>query len=132
MRVKLRLLGPIKYFASPLHTSPCSRSHRITQNITEKMATINKTAHPFDKSRLEALLNRRFFFAPAFEIYGGMRPWLPATMKPQELIEPFLSQVSLVSTTTARLAPLSRLISSQNGESTSSSKRTCLNWIPHA
>ncbi|CCM01791.1 uncharacterized protein FIBRA_03858 [Fibroporia radiculosa] len=34
--------------------------------------TVNKTAHPFDKARLEALLNRRFFYAPAFEIYGGV------------------------------------------------------------
>ncbi|KAI0929458.1 hypothetical protein AcV7_005305 [Taiwanofungus camphoratus] len=33
---------------------------------------VNKTAHPFDKARLEALLNRRFFYAPAFEIYGGV------------------------------------------------------------
>ena len=32
---------------------------------------VNKTAHPFDKARFEALLNRRFFYAPAFEIYGG-------------------------------------------------------------
>ena len=32
---------------------------------------VNKVAHPFDKTRLEALLNRRFFYAPAFEIYGG-------------------------------------------------------------
>jgi glycyl-tRNA synthetase len=36
------------------------------------MATVHKTAHPFDKTRLEALLNRRFFYAPAFEIYGGV------------------------------------------------------------
>lgn len=35
-------------------------------------STVNKTAHAFDKSRLEALLNRRFFYAPAFEIYGGV------------------------------------------------------------
>ena len=35
------------------------------------MSTVNKTAFPFDKGRLEALLNRRFFYAPAFEIYGG-------------------------------------------------------------
>ncbi|KAH8103331.1 glycyl-tRNA synthetase [Cristinia sonorae] len=33
---------------------------------------VNKTAHPFDKPRLEALLNRRFFYAPAYEIYGGV------------------------------------------------------------
>ena len=35
------------------------------------MAAVNKTAHAFDRTRLEALLNRRFFYAPAFEIYGG-------------------------------------------------------------
>ncbi|KAI0273063.1 glycyl-tRNA synthetase [Russula aff. rugulosa BPL654] len=33
---------------------------------------VNKSAHPFDKTRFEALLNRRFFYAPAFEIYGGV------------------------------------------------------------
>ncbi|KAI8986878.1 glycyl-tRNA synthetase [Trametes punicea] len=33
---------------------------------------VNKTAHPFDKARFEALLSRRFFYAPAFEIYGGV------------------------------------------------------------
>ncbi|EAU86846.1 glycine-tRNA ligase [Coprinopsis cinerea okayama7 len=35
-------------------------------------STVNKTAHSFDKTRFEALLNRRFFYAPAFEIYGGV------------------------------------------------------------
>lgn len=35
-------------------------------------STVNKTAHVFDKVRLDALLNRRFFYAPAFEIYGGV------------------------------------------------------------
>jgi len=35
------------------------------------VAQMTKSAHPFDKARLEALLNRRFFYAPAFEIYGG-------------------------------------------------------------
>jgi len=32
---------------------------------------VDKTAHSFDKTNLEALLSRRFFYAPAFEIYGG-------------------------------------------------------------
>ncbi|KAG1734206.1 glycyl-tRNA synthetase [Suillus paluster] len=36
------------------------------------MSAVNKSAHAFDKSRLDALLNRRFFYAPAFEIYGGV------------------------------------------------------------
>ncbi|KAF8347413.1 hypothetical protein F5887DRAFT_881888 [Amanita rubescens] len=35
-------------------------------------AAVNKDSHPFDKTRFEALLNRRFFYAPAFEIYGGV------------------------------------------------------------
>ncbi|THH03777.1 hypothetical protein EW145_g6017 [Phellinidium pouzarii] len=35
-------------------------------------STVNKTADIFNKTRLDALLNRRFFYAPAFEIYGGV------------------------------------------------------------
>lgn len=38
---------------------------------TATAAEVDKTAHPFDKPNLEALLSRRFFYAPAFEIYGG-------------------------------------------------------------
>ena len=38
---------------------------------TDMAKPVNKTAHTLDKGRLEALLNRRFFYAPAFEIYGG-------------------------------------------------------------
>ncbi|EIW75771.1 glycyl-tRNA synthetase [Coniophora puteana RWD-64-598 SS2] len=36
------------------------------------MSVVNRTAHPFDKTRFDAVLNRRFFYAPAFEIYGGV------------------------------------------------------------
>jgi len=32
---------------------------------------VNKSAHAFERSALEGLLIKRFFFAPAFEIYGG-------------------------------------------------------------
>ncbi|PRQ73937.1 hypothetical protein AAT19DRAFT_15504 [Rhodotorula toruloides] len=32
-----------------------------------------KDAHPFERSQLESLLIRRFFYAPAFEIYGGVK-----------------------------------------------------------
>jgi glycyl-tRNA synthetase len=39
---------------------------------TRNMAAVNKTAHPFSKSNLEELLIKRFFYAPAFEIYGGV------------------------------------------------------------
>ena len=35
------------------------------------MDPINKTAHAFDKTTFDALLARRFFFIPSFEIYGG-------------------------------------------------------------
>lgn len=34
-------------------------------------SVVNKQAHPFDKPQLDTLLASRFFFAPAFEIYGG-------------------------------------------------------------
>lgn len=35
---------------------------------------VNKNAHAFDKTRFESVMNRRFFYAPAFEIYGGKFP----------------------------------------------------------
>ncbi|WVQ81285.1 glycine-tRNA ligase [Cryptococcus sp. DSM 104549] len=41
-------------------------------NPSELGGPLNKTAHAFDKPVLDALLARRFFFAPAFEIYGGV------------------------------------------------------------
>ena len=66
------LRHPYKYFASFFHSTPYQGSTRIGRHINpENMSVVNKTAHPFDKVRLEALLNRRFFYAPAFEIYGG-------------------------------------------------------------
>ncbi|KAG0148981.1 hypothetical protein CROQUDRAFT_89555 [Cronartium quercuum f. sp. fusiforme G11] len=34
--------------------------------------TINKTAHAFDRTQIEGLLIKRFFYAPAFEHYGGV------------------------------------------------------------
>ncbi|KAJ7062120.1 hypothetical protein C8F01DRAFT_1136488 [Mycena amicta] len=49
--------------------------HPLTRHLHSSapaMSAVNKTAHPFDKVRLDALLNRRFFYAPAFEIYGGI------------------------------------------------------------
>lgn len=52
------------------HPRPSIKCIRLAhQNMA---APINREAHPFDKARLDALLNRRFFYAPAFEIYGGM------------------------------------------------------------
>ncbi|WVR08850.1 glycine-tRNA ligase [Kwoniella sp. DSM 27419] len=49
-----------------------SNSAASTSNPSELAQPINKTAHEFDKTTLDALLARRFFFAPAFEIYGGV------------------------------------------------------------
>ncbi|RDB29819.1 putative glycine--tRNA ligase [Hypsizygus marmoreus] len=46
--------------------------HRSFSTTTMAASEVNKTAHSFDKARFEALLNRRFFYAPAFEIYGGI------------------------------------------------------------
>jgi glycyl-tRNA synthetase len=36
--------------------------------------SVQKDAHAFERASLESLLIRRFFFAPAFEIYGGQFP----------------------------------------------------------
>lgn len=33
---------------------------------------VNRSHHEFDKTLFDSLLSRRFFFAPAFEIYGGV------------------------------------------------------------
>lgn len=48
-----------------------SDSAASVNHPSELTVATNKTAHEFDKSQLDALLLRRFFFAPAFEIYGG-------------------------------------------------------------
>ena len=53
------------HIGTPLYLS---LHHRYTSTMT---SAVNKAVHLFDKGRLEALLNRRFFYAPAFEIYGG-------------------------------------------------------------
>jgi glycyl-tRNA synthetase len=42
-----------------------------TANPSTLAVPLNKTAHAFDKGQLDAMLSRRFFYAPAFEIYGG-------------------------------------------------------------
>ncbi|KAL0959284.1 hypothetical protein HGRIS_014552 [Hohenbuehelia grisea] len=51
---------------------PSDHTFHCAFRYSSNMSTVNKTAHEFDKQRLEALLNRRFFYAPAFEIYGGV------------------------------------------------------------
>ena len=56
---------------SPYHHTIFRPFSTTRMAAAEPETIVNKTAHPFDKTRLEALLNRRFFYAPAFEIYGG-------------------------------------------------------------
>lgn len=61
---------------------------------------VNKTAHEFERAALDGLLIKRFFFCPAFEIYGGELPsrvFLGRTGS--ELISPARCQVLRVSTT---------------------------------
>lgn len=65
--------------------------------------SVQKDAHPFERASLESLLIRRFFFAPAFEIYGGQFITSPS---PSRSLESALTlslrlwpQVSRVSTT---------------------------------
>jgi len=49
-------------------------SSAFTPNpLTEPSSVVvNKSAHEFSKGDLDSLLSRRFFYAPAFEIYGGV------------------------------------------------------------
>ncbi|CAE6421456.1 unnamed protein product [Rhizoctonia solani] len=50
-----------------------SRIYTIrAMSSAEAASVVNKRAHPFDKPQLDTLLTSRFFFAPAFEIYGGV------------------------------------------------------------
>ena len=71
----------MRFLLSRLLSRPCTytppriharwRHTHIDKHLDMANLPVNKTAHPFDKARFEALLNRRFFYAPAFEIYGG-------------------------------------------------------------
>ncbi|KAF8066867.1 hypothetical protein FPV67DRAFT_1496771 [Lyophyllum atratum] len=61
------------------HIRPIFSYHSRISNLHRRFSTtpmassnVNKTAHAFNKTQFEALLNRRFFYAPAFEIYGGV------------------------------------------------------------
>jgi hypothetical protein len=54
-----------------------STSPQLFKSSTATMAAthlVNKTAHPFQRAALEAVLIQRFFYCPAFEIYGGEPP----------------------------------------------------------
>jgi glycyl-tRNA synthetase len=67
-RATTRTLSFIRQF----HTSVPKMSASASVANPSTLATpLNKTAHAFDKGQLDAMLSRRFFYAPAFEIYGG-------------------------------------------------------------
>ena len=73
-RAPIRTLSYIPRFAShrTIHTTlPKMSASASTANPSTLAAPLNKTAHAFDKGQLDAMLSRRFFYAPAFEIYGG-------------------------------------------------------------
>ena len=79
--MKPRVRSPSHILLSSVSPSPHHRSlfhYRFGSTMgTTAAVEVDKTAHPFDKSNLEALLSRRFFYAPAFEIYGGTSPFKP-------------------------------------------------------
>lgn len=43
-----------------------------SETTASSSTVVNKSAHAFERSALEGLLTKRFFYAPAFEIYGGV------------------------------------------------------------
>ena len=112
-------------FAHPM-PGRLSQVLHIARRLHHTAMPVHKTAHPFDKARLEALLNRRFFYAPAFEIYGGPPPVAP--LRSTSLTPP--QQASPACTTTARPAPPSRPTSSPNGAATLSSTIICSSSTP--
>lgn len=70
-----RVRSPSHILLSSISPSIRRRSlfqHRFKSTMAAAtLHEVDKTAHLFDKANLEALLSRRFFYAPAFEIYGG-------------------------------------------------------------
>ncbi|SCZ96648.1 BZ3500_MvSof-1268-A1-R1_Chr4-4g07514 [Microbotryum saponariae] len=65
---------------SPISSYSTRRTSPVKgRNSPQKMASVshpdqvNKTSHPFERQAIETLLLRRFFFCPAFEIYGGVK-----------------------------------------------------------
>ena len=54
------------------HVPPAS-VHRTVLRMSSTIASpaVNKLAHPFERAALDGLLIKRFFYCPAFEIYGG-------------------------------------------------------------
>lgn len=84
---------------------------------------VNKTAHAFDKGQLDAMLSRRFFYAPAFEIYGGKLTSCTRVVSQSTFADP--AQVSPVCTTLALPALVFSPTLSTHGASISSSKKTC-------
>ncbi len=62
---RLSFRQPSTYASRYLH-------HWLKGKMAENVQVpVNKTAHAFDKGRLESMLSTRFFYAPAFEIYRG-------------------------------------------------------------
>jgi hypothetical protein len=66
---RMRLCFHPRFTRIPYHPISFIQRRYISTAATDM--PVNRTAHPFDKTRFDALLNRRFFYAPAFEIYGG-------------------------------------------------------------
>lgn len=63
---------PLSHFRKASNTTPTMAAAASVAKPNALTVPINKTAHEFDKTSLDAMLSRRFFYAPAFEIYGGM------------------------------------------------------------
>lgn len=112
--------------ATPFLTRPLTSSAALLARSKMSQPTSTtpvKDAHPFERSQLESLLIRRFFYAPAFEIYGGESHRIRAVVVRVELLADEASeikfadlvglcvgravrvQVSRVSTTTCVLFP---------------------------
>ncbi|GAA5872508.1 hypothetical protein JCM3774_006840 [Rhodotorula dairenensis] len=67
------LAAPLCVPAPRSSLTSSARQFARTRMAQPTSTTVNKDAHAFERASLESLLIRRFFYAPAFEIYGGVK-----------------------------------------------------------
>lgn len=120
-------------YAQPLRlrafsSSPVSHKFKLQLSKRQQQPTMapgmtTLKGQPLDRSALESLMKRRFFYAPTAEIYG-----YNTTLPNRGRHKLILLVVWLVSTTLDRLAARYKPTLSRRGAGTLCSKRTCWKW----
>lgn len=98
---RFRLLQPHLIPSRHHHHQPITIFHQFIRMTSTQ--SINKHAHPFDRSQIEGLLIKRFFYAPAFEHYGGQHIISLSLSKPKTITDHYLLSFSRIYTGVAGL-----------------------------